>query len=308
MLDSSVTCGETSGECVITSSGASTSSSSSSGALAGLNSNFTGVWKAELPKPHKATSSSSSGNNVEAQVTSSSSGGKDEHPEGPKGSRIITFKLCIKDGSLVGSTVEQGGVLNMGIITSQTIISPDEVSVNIEGNKGAKATIDLKLTNEREFAGTFADGHTFKARKLNPFHACLAPGVGPSMGDMGNGMAGQAMGEDHGMNGGPNMGEGPMDGPPAMDSMGIGPSMGDQPIMDSMGAGPFMGGIPPIMGSMGGPSMGDNGSSSGSDENSSDTNNNDNSPDDSDNNSSSSSSSTSTSSSSSGGSSGSVAG
>ena len=233
------------------SSGSSTSTSSSGSTANTLNQNFTGVWKAELPRPPKAASSSSGGN-IEAQVTSSSSGGKDEHHgEGPRGSRIITFKLCVKDGSLVGSTVQQGGILNMGVITSQTIISSDEVSVNIEGDKGAKATIDLKLTSEREFAGTFADGHTFKARKLNPFKSCLAPG--------------HNKGEDHGPN-----------GEPAMGSMGASSSSGSEGMsgpgpegMSGMIGGPEgMSGPGPegMSGMIGGrPSMGDNSSGSPSD-------------------------------------------
>ncbi len=286
-LDPTVTCGKVNNECIVTSSGASSSStSSSSGTSATINPNFTGLWKAELPKPKLSSSSSGS---IQAQTAPSSSSGTPAKPknEGQKGSRIITFKLCVKDGDLEG-TVQQGGILNMGVITSQTIISPDEISINVEGEKGAKATINLKLVNEREFTGTFTDGRTFKARKLNSFKSCLAPGHNKGE-DNGPGMIGDpAMGAMGGMDFGPSAsssggdispppmgamggmdfdpsasssgGDDDISPPPmgAMSGMDFGPSMDDMPPV--MG-GPSMGDLPPVMGGMGDSS---GGSSSGS--------------------------------------------
>ena len=193
------------------SSSSSTTSSSSGSTSIEVNQNFTGLWKGEIARPKPSSSSSGS-------VTEAGSKNK------PVGSRIITFKLCIKDNQVEG-TVQQGGIINMGVITSQTVISSDEVSINIEGNKDAKATINIKLTNEREFLGTFADGRTFKARKLNPNRPCLAGvDVKPAKEPKGPTMSGPAMeGPPPSMDNGHNM-SGP--GPEGMSGM-AGSSMGD---------------------------------------------------------------------------------
>ncbi len=275
-LDPTVTCGKVNGECVVTSSGASSSStSSSSGTLATINLNFTGVWKGETAKPKSAPSTSSG--NLAAHMA----------PPPPRGSKIITFKLCVNDGTLTGN-VDQGGALSMGIITLQTIVSPDEVIVSVEDVKGNKSTINLKLTSERELTGTFIDGgQTFTARKLNSFRACNAPGhsgegmseppamggmdSGPSLSSSGSSDMPPPMGAMGGMDFGPSSSSGEIH-PPVMGGMDSGPSMGDMPpAMGGMDSGPssssgeihppVMGSMPPVMGAMGDSS---GGSSSGS--------------------------------------------
>lgn len=94
--------------------------------------------------------------------------------DGSLGSNIITFKLCVKDGKLEGF-VQQGGAFLLGKIVSQNVISENEVEFTAESKDGKTAKIKLKLTGERQFIGTFADGHTFEGRKLNSNRGCLEP-------------------------------------------------------------------------------------------------------------------------------------
>ena len=204
---------------------ASTSSSSSSGIVVStsssgsssivLNKNFTGHWKAKIEKPcvvcTQEVPSCSSGqvvalsscmecaHCVNAIVSSSSSGSVVSREflahlaSDVPGSRVLTFKLCVKDDGTLEGTVHQGGVFLNGMITEQTIISADEVEFTVESQDGKTARIHLKLTAEREFAGTFVDGHEFIGRKLNPNRQCLhkpgstTSGGPPSMGDPGMG-------------------------------------------------------------------------------------------------------------------------
>lgn len=172
------------------SSGAVTTSSSGSGTPTTivLSNNFTGIWKARLTKGSTNSSTSSSGSS-----------------EGPVGSRIVTLKLCVKDGKLEG-TVQQGGVIEEGNITSQNVISASEVSVTVKDKKNKSITLTLKLLSERQMTVTFADGRTADARKLNSFRACLAPGQPP--GGHNNGEGTTAGPGEHGNPGMSMMGEG----------------------------------------------------------------------------------------------------
>src|SRR3989338_2228107 len=113
-----------------------TSSSSSSSGVIVLNKDFTGVWKAKVSRciPVQATSSSSS---VQVVTSSSSSGGTELCVD--QGSVVITLKLCVRDGKLEG-VLHQGGVFDKAVIDSQTIISQDEVVVNLK-DKPATATL-----------------------------------------------------------------------------------------------------------------------------------------------------------------------
>ena len=107
-----------------------------------LSTKFTGIWKTE--------------------VTSSSIA-----------SSIITFKLCVRDGKLEG-TVQQGGAFLNGVIKEQTIISENEVDFTAQSQDGKTAKIHLKLTGDRQFTGTFANGSPLEGRKLNANRECLA--------------------------------------------------------------------------------------------------------------------------------------
>jgi hypothetical protein len=228
-----------------------------------LNRNFTGIWKARVKRPETGSSGGD-------EFTSSSSSSGDTNPirlahavSNVFGSNIITFRLCVVDGELKGF-VQQGGVFIMGAITSSTNLSENEVMFEVESRDGEHATITLKLTGEREFIGTFADGHTFEGRKLNPRGCAGVAAItggpttggetgGPNMGGPG-GMGGPGMGGP-GM-GGPGMGEGEDFGepqgddqnepPPPGEENGDGPDM-NAPGMDfgpGMGGGPDMGGQP----------------------------------------------------------------
>ena len=189
------------------------SSSSSSGVIA-VNEGFTGIWKAKVSRcmPIQGSSSSSSsgcvictqvvpecssGQTVISQTctecahcgnviaTNSSSSGQvitsSSSSGGTKlcvdrGSRVITLKLCVRNGKLEG-VLHQGNVFDKAVIDSQTVVSKDEVVVNLKDKKGKTATATLKLLGERQLRGTFATSDlTFEARKLNSFRACFAPG------------------------------------------------------------------------------------------------------------------------------------
>ncbi|KAF0209257.1 MAG: hypothetical protein FD167_5451, partial [bacterium] len=135
-------------------------SSSSGGTSGTLSNNFTGIWKAKVPKikPQpgsssgtvSSTSSSSSGEVVSTssssgdisssssgEISTSSSGGieatRKAHLDiGNKGASVISFKLCVKDGKLEG-IVHQGGTFLTGVIKEQNIISENEIEFTAEG-------------------------------------------------------------------------------------------------------------------------------------------------------------------------------
>jgi len=168
-----------------------------------LNKNFSGIWKARIPKPISSSSTSSSGgecilciqvvpecssNQILVPqsctecahcIDSSSSGGLITRKplahinEGFAGSRIITLKLCVKNGRLEG-TIHQKDVFDNANITSQNIISENEVEINAKSKDGKIAIIHLKLAGDRHFTGKFLDGHEFKGKKLNNNKGCLA--------------------------------------------------------------------------------------------------------------------------------------
>lgn len=176
--------------------------SSSSGVTTSLSNNFSGVWKARIAKPFVSSSSGeciaciqivvecTSGQILIPQtctecahctdttsISSTSSSGTVTNilahlDNDTRGSGIITFKLCVRDGELEG-VVHQGGVFINGKIISQKVISENEVEFTATDKNGRTATIRLKLTGERQFIGTFADGHTFEGRKVSLFKSCL---------------------------------------------------------------------------------------------------------------------------------------
>ena len=201
-----------------------------------LNPAFTGVWKAKLQKG-KPTSSSSGG-----AVTTRISFHLNEEDSRPA-SPVITFKLCVKDGNLEG-TVQQGGAFINSMITSSTVISENEVEFIAEIKDDGSRKIKLILNNDREFAGTFEDGHTFTGRKLNPFKSCLAPSAeegmtGPGMGEMGGPPPMGGMGDF----GEPTEGEEGDFGTSSGEPQGMtGPGMGD--LGTSSGGPQGMGGQP----------------------------------------------------------------
>ena len=125
---------------------------SSSGSEVTLNKNFTGVWVGRIKRVRSIRAL--------AHVS-----------ETTFGSSMLTFKLCVKDGKLNG-TVSQSGVLTDGVITSQSIVSENEIEITAMGKNDISTTINLKLTGNRQFIGTFSDGHTFEARKVGLNKSC----------------------------------------------------------------------------------------------------------------------------------------
>lgn len=180
---------------------------SSSGSVGNiiLNKNFTGIWKARVPKPYSLPSSSSSGecivciqvvpqclanqtlvpqsctkcaHCVDVVPPSSSSSGSQlvtstllHINESFSGSKIITLKLCVKDGQLEG-TIHQGRVIDNGTIISTDIISENEVNLTVEDKNKVSVVLNLKLLNGRKMTIAFGDGHIFEARKLSLFRSC----------------------------------------------------------------------------------------------------------------------------------------
>ena len=285
-----------------------TESGTPSGELT-VSENFTGIWKAKLPKkgegpPASPAPSSTPSNTSTPSATPVASPTPQTSPSAAPsstpatsatpaansspvvvrtlftqlddtfGSRIITLRLCVKEGKLEGVIHRGGGFIN-GRIVSQEVISPEEVIVTVESAEGETEVLTLRLTGDREMVITFANGKELVARKLNPLRSCLsgveptAPGGGggtfggrPGMGSPG-GMGGPgSMGEPGGdgepsdgepSDGGPDM-SGPFGGMGSPGGMG-GPDDQPSPIPDETpGNGPGgMGG--PGLGSMGEPGV-----------------------------------------------------
>lgn len=182
--------------------------SSSGGTQIALNENFTGVWKAKFPKPTEpigggssSSGGSSSGCIICIQVVpecssnevlvpqsctecahcasaSTSSGAVSTriaaHISGPSVSRVLILKLCVREGKLEG-VINQGGVIEKGKIISQTVLSENEVGVEVQDVKGVTSKFVLKLLGDRQLLVIFEDKDEIEARKLNPFKSCLAP-------------------------------------------------------------------------------------------------------------------------------------
>jgi len=182
--------------------------SSSGGSQIALNENFTGVWKAKFPKPTEpigggssSSGGSSSGCIICIQVvpecgssevlvpqsctecahcaSASTSGGAVStriaaHISGPSVSRVLTLKLCVREGKLEG-VINQGGAIEKGKIISQAVISENEVGVEVQDIKGVVSKLVLKLLGDRQLLVVFEDKDEIEARKLNPFKSCLAP-------------------------------------------------------------------------------------------------------------------------------------
>lgn len=244
-----------SGEIATSLSSSSSSSSSSSGVIV-LNKDFTGIWKAKVTRCNPiGGSSSSSGCIVCAQVlpecssgqvfaqqtcvacahcedvassSSSSSGAivtSSSSSSGSittdfcvmQGSIVVMLKLCVIDDVLQG-VLHQGDVFDKAVITSQNVISENEVTVNLQDKKDKTAKLTLKLLGERQLRGTFDNGQTFEARKLNSFRACFAPGHEgkPLFGNGNKDKDNDNNGNDNGNHKGPNheVPNGPKYGPP----------------------------------------------------------------------------------------------
>lgn len=244
------------------------STSSSSGNVSSTSSSSSGEISSSSSSGEIVSSSSSSGDSGEVSSSSSSSSGeistsssgsieairKTHLDIGNKGASVITFKLCVIDGKLEG-IVHQGGAFLMGAIKEQNIISENEIEFTAEDKDGKTAMIHLNLTGDRQFVGTFADGHEFEGRKLNKNRGCLASGkvpgkpsgskgpkkgpisgtlTDPPINGMGIGMSNPSN-EGIGMSTPPNMSNPPnnMSGPTNNDETSNGePGTGTPPSMD----------------------------------------------------------------------------
>ncbi len=139
-------------------SGISSSSTSSTGGPVTLSEEFTGIWRAEVERT------------VTVNGTTIS-----------KGSRIITTKLCLDNGILKGF-VQQPGVLTRGVITSQNVISANEVELQLQDISGKTSSIHFTLADGK-LNGTFSNGIVFSAIKqntINPKRVCIDLGILPT--------------------------------------------------------------------------------------------------------------------------------
>lgn len=197
-------------EATSSSSGSTTSSSSSSGSVTTSSSSgsttstssSSGSTATSSSSGSTETSSSSSSGSVE---NGSSSSGSTTTPGGPlsenftgiwraevertvtvngvaisKGSRIITTKLCLDNGVLKGF-VEQPGLLARGVITSQNVISSNEVELQLQDINGRTSSVHFTLTDGK-LNGVFSNGITFSSVKqtlLNPGRVCIDLGILP---------------------------------------------------------------------------------------------------------------------------------
>lgn len=133
----------------------------------------------------------------EQPTSSSSSGGLLAHvTEGSKKPKVITLKLCVRNGAIEGTIQQALSFINAGI-ESQTIISENEVRVTAKDREERTATFTLKLTGDNKMNVTFEDGDVFETKKNGTPRNCLVPK--PSM-------SGPGMSEGHSMSG---MGMGP---------------------------------------------------------------------------------------------------
>ena len=189
---------------ISTSSSGSTSTSSSGATSTSLSDNFTGIWKAFVNKP--ASTSSSSG------FISSSGSIHTRHGEsGGRGSSNVTLKLCVNNGQISG-VIQRGGILNNGNITSQTLISPNEVTVGVTDKDDKTDTINLKLVADKQLLITFGNSETANGRKLNPL-GCTPignghGGHGSDNGNDGNPSGSPSQDNNHGNHGGSMGGQG----------------------------------------------------------------------------------------------------
>lgn len=149
-----------------------------------INPNFTGIWKAKVSRCNPIqTNPLVLGECVicpQIQILCPpgftlvpQSCTECAHCEKCKGFREITLNLCVIDGVITG-TVNESGVFNAEI-TSQTIISSDEVIVGLSGRI---ETLRLKLLNNRTLQGSLDAGftlQTFIATKVSPFGNCRKP-------------------------------------------------------------------------------------------------------------------------------------
>lgn len=177
--ESSTSSSSSSGETIVSTSSSSSgsaessTSSSSSGDIEGASSSgslpstteggplseeFTGIWRAEVERTVTVNG-----------VTIS------------KNSRIITTKLCLDNGVLKGF-VQQPGILARGVITSQNVISSNQVELQLQDINGKTSSINFTLADGK-LNGVFSNGISFSADKqntLNPTRVCIDLGILPT--------------------------------------------------------------------------------------------------------------------------------
>ncbi len=146
---------------------------------------FSGIWKAKLPKcnlegRHIATRLENKKCIscepvqilcIRGTVRVPRSCNQCIHCEKCSDSGSVTFNLCLKDSMLQGSASSFGTVEN-GIITSQTVISENEVEVIFEDSQGNSETATLKLKNPKKLIVKFLTDSSVEARKINQSKDC----------------------------------------------------------------------------------------------------------------------------------------
>ncbi len=159
-----------------TSSSSGSLTSSSSGSIILLNSDFNGIWKEIMPKVNNSSSGSSGGigssssdrpSGLQVPMTSSSSSSGDT----TQNNGLVILKLCLENGKLAGNVqnITPGA---KGEIISQNIISEDKAELTLQNKDKTTNKIKITLINSRGLKCKIEDGRTFNARKINTFKQC----------------------------------------------------------------------------------------------------------------------------------------
>lgn len=155
-------------------------SQSSSGNSIALNKNFAGFWRGKILNCNGGGVSIDSDCIVCPQIAIlcikdftyvPQTCHKCGHCEKCKSSKIITLKLCIKDQVLEG-TVNIPKNIENGIITSQNIISNNEISITIQTNDNLTRDLNLKLTDNKHLLISIDEEQAFEVKKLSSLRNC----------------------------------------------------------------------------------------------------------------------------------------
>ena len=159
------------------------SNSSSSGGTpkVDLNKRFNGTWKVQLPsctfagkrtKINRKSMNCMECNPVQLLCISATTMVPDSckecaHCEKCSDLQEVTLQLCIKDGIIEGSVTPFGILTSNATITSQNIISRNEVTLTFEDDEGNSEIVVLKLRGSRILTIQFLEDHFGKARRVN---------------------------------------------------------------------------------------------------------------------------------------------
>ena len=164
--------------------------SSSSGSISGidLNKKFVGIWKARLPECNPETIIGreikfEDRNCIKCEpiqilcirgtVRVPDSCKECTHCEKCSDLGFISLKLCVKNAILSGTSSPFGILESDSMITSQKIISANEIEVTFQDENENSETVTLKLKNPRRLIIRFLTEHTARAKKISNNIECF---------------------------------------------------------------------------------------------------------------------------------------